>query len=412
MKDVINPDHVQQRIRKALFFRNVEHFFKNLCSLIDFIDKEPFFRNLCWKWDQDQKKVTARIHSLELQVYTKSKMTFEELKQRISQSQLVDSKIDEKIQELEKLFNGQETCCPPFPWRLAYDGVKELGFLLEGIKRFDLLDGFVIVQNSIDVHGELFIEYFPFAEGVTELVDLHEEFFWKVESDCAVWQQLLVARWCYQTPFTYWERKKIRYDNRYARKGSWERINLHTLWCEMNAIKRDPKYEKALFFRIEQFKSYLKKLSHALQQYSKKYMPITFYHLRLYGDCLWVILEIEVLGIKPFMIKQFKEYSDLHLFAQKLGNPMTIPVPNGYSASSLLDHLNMPISSQLAMLYFNDWDSTHIKFKGTKVSGEEIENRVYVPDLLQELHILQKRYQSKDHLKFPSDFFVGSSALS
>lgn len=91
MKDVITPfscsDHVQQLIQKALRFRNPKHFFKNLCVLVDFIEKESHFRNLCWKWDQNQKKVNACIHSLELQVYTKSKMTFEELKQRISQSQ-------------------------------------------------------------------------------------------------------------------------------------------------------------------------------------------------------------------------------------------------------------------------------------------------------------------------------------
>lgn len=290
MKDVITPlsysDHIQQLIQRALRFRNPKHFFKDLCVLVDFIEKEPYFRNLFWKWDQDQKQVNARIHSLELQVYTKSKMTFEELKQRISQSQLIDSKIDEKIQELEKLFSGQETGCPPFPWRLAYDGIKELGSLLERIKRFDLLDGFITLQNSTDAYREPFIEYFTFAEGITELIDLNEKYFWKVEDDGAIWQQLLVARWCYQTPCTYWQRKKLRHDNRYARKESWERMNLHTLWCKMNAIRRDPKYGKALFFRIGQFKSHLKKLSHALQQYSKKYMAIMACHLRLHGDCL------------------------------------------------------------------------------------------------------------------------------
>lgn len=65
-----------QLIQKALRFSNPKHFFKNLCVLVDFIEKEPNFRNLCWKWDQDQKTVNTRIHSLELQVYTKFQASF------------------------------------------------------------------------------------------------------------------------------------------------------------------------------------------------------------------------------------------------------------------------------------------------------------------------------------------------
>ncbi|HEY4832994.1 MAG TPA: hypothetical protein VIH61_10595, partial [Waddliaceae bacterium] len=172
-----------------------------------------------------------------------------------------------------------------------------------------------------------------------------------------------------------------------------------------------PGNAKTFFFKLSTYKSYLNKLLQALGQYTKKYVPIETYHLFLDGDCLWVMYKrSDDKRFYPFMIKQLQEDSMLHAFAMQLMHEgqVYLDIPDSYSASGLLEHLNMSANSHLTTLFFNGWSASQICFKGKTISGSEMEHQLYVPDLLHELRELKKQYQSKDHAKLPPNKFLTS----
>ena len=120
-----------------------------------------------------------------------------------------------------------------FPRRLAFDGVKAHGIALEKMERTDLLKdlaelriGLVSIQESYSseyaTKEKVIIDHFTFAEGVTELVELQNRFYFKIERCLwAIWERLLGVRWCFRTPFSYWKNKRLRYTSRFYRKESW-----------------------------------------------------------------------------------------------------------------------------------------------------------------------------------------------
>jgi hypothetical protein len=97
----------------------------HICQLVEFLECEPTFDNLRFKWAKEKKDGTARLHSLELQVYNKSKMAYETLKSRLIDQKLIDlPEIKSIVAEQETLFASNERNCSPLPWQLAFDMFK------------------------------------------------------------------------------------------------------------------------------------------------------------------------------------------------------------------------------------------------------------------------------------------------
>ena len=126
----------------------------------------------------------------------------------------------------------------------------------------------------------MIIDHFTFAEGVTELVELQSRFYFKIEKSLwTIWERLIAVRWCFRTPFSYWKNKRLRYTSRFYRKESWQRLNLHAMWGEINKIKQHPKDGKEFLFQRNLFEKYLKVLSSEVTSYLEEYPAIVEFRI-------------------------------------------------------------------------------------------------------------------------------------
>ena len=137
-EEMLNEFHfLLQKIKRS---KCLKTFLFHISQLVDFVESNPIFINLRFKWNREKEEGLNRLHSLELQVYNKSKMAYELLKSRLNDQKLIDVlEIQSHIKELETLFGSNERNCSPSPWCLAFDGVKALGIALEKMERTDLL---------------------------------------------------------------------------------------------------------------------------------------------------------------------------------------------------------------------------------------------------------------------------------
>ncbi len=191
---------------------------------------------------------------------------------------------------------------------------------------------------------------------------------------------------------------------------------MHSLWGEINTIRKtNLKDEKEFLFQRKSFETYLKTLSNEVSTYLENFQSVEKFHLFLDGECLWIVLKINF-QTEPhrfFMIKELQEHKNLFNFVKILAKTkslISIDVPDGYTSASLLSHLNMPIKSQLALLFFNGWSSEQMHFKGNIIRAKNIENYLYIPDLLDELSILHNKHQSR-YFSPPIDAFLQSIHL-
>lgn len=226
-----------------------------ISQFVEFLENDPIFDNLRFKWAKEKEDGMAHLHSLELQVYNKSKMAYDTLKSRLVDQKLIDlPEIKSIVTELEVLFANNEQNCSPLSWQLAFDSVKTLGIALEKVNRTDLLNDLadlrkVLVRSQTSdlefaTEEKLIIDCFIFANGVTELTQLQNDFYFRIEkTPWAIWEKLIAIRWCLKTPFKYWKNKRLRYSSRFYRKEGWQRLNLHAMWAEVNKIKANSNEE-------------------------------------------------------------------------------------------------------------------------------------------------------------------------
>lgn len=340
-------------------------------------------------------------------------MAYDILKSRLVSQNLIElPEIGSVIAELETLFESNELICSPLPWQLAFNGVKVLGIALEKINRTDLLNGLaelrkVPVRSSISndlefaTEDKLIIDHFIFADGVTELTQLQNDFYFRIEkTPWAIWEKLIAIRWCLKTPFKYWKNKRLRYSSRFYRKEGWQRLNLHAMWAEVSKINANTNEEREFLIQRKSLLKYLQTLSEKVCNYLKVYQSIEQFHFFLDGECLWIVMKIAQTPdpYKFFMIKELQEFKNLYNFAEALAEAKSmtsVDVPDGYSSSNLLSHLNMPIGSHLALLFFNGWSATQVHFKGNLVKGKIIENQLYSPHLIDELKKLHEQHKNR-----------------
>lgn len=172
------------------------------------------------------------------------------------------------------------------------------------------------------------------------------------------------------------------------------------MWGEVNKIKNSTTDVSEFLIQKKSLIKYLEKFSIEVQDYLNTYQPIEQLNFFLQGECLWIVMKIAQ-GPDPyqyFMIKELQERKNLYKFVKTLSETTSlasIDVPEGYSCSSLLSHLNMPVGSHLALLFFNGWSTTQVHFKGNLVKGKAIGNQVYIPNLMEDLRILHERHKTR-----------------
>lgn len=111
-EEMLNEFHLLlQKIKRS---KRLKTFLFHISQLVDFVESNPIFINLRFKWSREKEEGLNRLHSLELQVYNKSKMACELLKSRLRDQNLIDiSEIQSHIKELETLFGSNERNCSP-----------------------------------------------------------------------------------------------------------------------------------------------------------------------------------------------------------------------------------------------------------------------------------------------------------
>ena len=137
----------------------------------------------------------------------------------------------------------------------AFDGVKNLGIILEDLERTDLLSDLayfgsrLISQWHLDkleyvTKNKIYIRHFTFADGILELVNLQEQFYYKIQgTSWAIWERLTAIQWCYKTRFSYWKNNGFAIPLASIEKN-WQRLNLHGMWGETNQIKNHSKTDR------------------------------------------------------------------------------------------------------------------------------------------------------------------------
>jgi hypothetical protein len=66
-------------IKKAARTRQSTTYLHHISRLVEFIEGTPIFDNLCFKLAKEKEEGEVRLHSLERQVYNKSKMAYDTL---------------------------------------------------------------------------------------------------------------------------------------------------------------------------------------------------------------------------------------------------------------------------------------------------------------------------------------------
>lgn len=235
-------------IKKAVLTRQSKTCLQHISRLVEFIEGTSIFDNLRFKWAKEKEEGESRLHSLERQVYNKSKMAYDTLKSSLIDQKLFSSPdIEPVVAELETLFASNEPNCSPVPWQLAFDGIKALGMILEKIDRTDLLKDLAKLRttlvrsqasNGLELVNQekLVVDHFTFAEGAVDLTKLQNDFYFKIEkTPWAIWEKFLAIRWCLKTPFTYWKNKRLRYSSRVYEKKVGNALT-RTL-CGVKSIK-------------------------------------------------------------------------------------------------------------------------------------------------------------------------------
>lgn len=175
----------QAIIEKITNTRTLKTCLYQTCRLLEFLESNSIFNNLHFKWAKEKEEETARLHSLGLQVYNRSKIAYDTLKCRLVKQKLIDlPEIESIVIKMDTLFANHEPSCSPPPWQLAFDGVKTLGIALEKMGRTDLLkdlaDLRTISEGSVISKERIIIDLFTFAEGITDLTQLQNDFYFRM----------------------------------------------------------------------------------------------------------------------------------------------------------------------------------------------------------------------------------------
>lgn len=274
---------------------NLRLFFKVLAeNVVPLLSKgasyEPFY--LHWtKEKADFKKKHAETETAALQELLG---VLEKIQSLLDKENLLEHPaINERLSTIENILKGADGyrfVMPPH-YEAVYDhicllckDVLQLGHI-ELMKEFGEIvftnEAIVDPQTQNVTYAQVpdFLR-FSFAPIRSELRALNQVFSWdSIDHEWAIWEHLELARWCWDTPASYFEDKKLEYETIQTCEKSAFLLNMHAFWVEMHQIKTKSNFQKhILFFARDRFVQYLeiilnKILLHqevGLNEYSEK----------------------------------------------------------------------------------------------------------------------------------------------
>jgi hypothetical protein len=243
-------------------------FFRLLClNFIPCIKRMSSLEDLLGLWENNLRDHHHRWKKSEKEAIQQVTDTFNLIKQRLlSKHVFEDQEIIEKFISVERILNGEERICLQPHYEIANDRIQSLLHLLFDKGEREVLTDLVNItypnenDKKVNPAAKPFIHSFLFSPAILDLNALNKKKSKDNFHDAwIVWDNLCLAQWCWMHGEEYFQRQELAYESIKACAKSSFLIELHSVYCDMYAIRERRKTPREIsFFSQKQFKEYLK----------------------------------------------------------------------------------------------------------------------------------------------------------
>jgi hypothetical protein len=253
---------------------NLRLFFKLLAeNVVPLLSKGTSYETFYLHWTKEKANFKKKHSETETAALQELLDVLEKIQSLLDRENLLEHPaINERLSTIENILKGADGyrfVMPPH-YEAVYDhicllckDVLQLGHI-ELMKEF----GEIVFTNEAIVDPETQnVTYaqvpgfsgFSFAPIRSKLRALNQVFSWdNIDHEWAIWEHLELARWCWDTPASYFEDKKLEYQTIQTCDKSAFLLNMHAFWVEMHQIKTKIDFQKhILFFDRDRFVQYL-----------------------------------------------------------------------------------------------------------------------------------------------------------
>lgn len=242
-------------------------FFCILClNWIPCVKRTFLLQSLLDSWETDLQDYHRRWKKAEKEAIQQITGTYSLIKQRLSSRQIFeDQEVIEKFISIERILNGEERICLQPHYEIANDRIQSLLQVLFDKGEKEVLEDLanIVHPNENDKKtnpaAKPYIYSFVFSPAILDLHALNKKKSRDNFHDAwVVWDNLCLAHWCWMHGEEYFQRQELAYDSIKACAKSSFLIELHSVYCDMYAIRERRKTPREIsFFSQKQFKEYL-----------------------------------------------------------------------------------------------------------------------------------------------------------
>lgn len=363
--------------------------FRTLCvNWTPFIKRVQLLQPLNTVWDENLQAYHRDWKKTEKEAVNQLASAYAEIKQRLKSKRLLKNQaIADRLASVENILSGEEKICIQPHYEIAYDRMQDLlQFLLnEGKKK--ILIGLASIaypskkDKKANPKAKPHLQSFSFSSGILDLSYLKRKKSRENFHDSWVaWENICLAHCCWQHGREYFQRQELNYDSIKACVQSSFLLELHSLYCEMSAIKERRKRPSSItFFSQKRFKEYLKVLMNdvllfqeGLKAETKLDNKIHALELNLNHNALHLIVEwTRDKEGSQYLLHSFQENSAqreiLHSFLKEKENNV-VDLKDSTSGNNSIKFLQRIGLVEELKLVFVEKTTTHtVTFRGGRV---------------------------------------------
>lgn len=244
--------------------------FRTLCiNWTPCIKRVQLLQPLNKGWDENLQDYHRDWKKTEKEVLNQITNACAEIKRRLQSRRLLkNQEIADKLSSIENILRGEERICLQPHYEIAYDRMKDLLQFLFDIGKKNLLIELADIaypnknDKKVNPKAKPYLHSFSFSPAILDLSYLKKKKSRENFHDAWVcWENICLAHWCWQHGREYFQRQELNYDSIKACAQSSFLLELHSLNCEMTAIKERRKRPSSItFFSQDRFKEYVKVL--------------------------------------------------------------------------------------------------------------------------------------------------------
>lgn len=370
-------------------------------SIAPLFKRSPALESFYLNWMKEKQEFKEEYAKTEKAAVKEINKAYDELKSELLQLDLLDhSSVNTTPSSIEKVLDFQEVYAMPAYYEVAYDRIAELLHLLLTLSQESLVKKYAelitIDKSHVDpqtkkvaVIPELHIHLFTFAPSRSKLMELSRVFSWdNYDRSWSIWEHLDLAHWCWHTSLSYFEDKKLEYNDASACADSGFLLNLHAFWIEMNVIKkRSHSPDKVLFFQRDRFTEYLKILLHEVILHQEIHgfsdlLPVTRspYTLELKLDFGRLLLKVEWFEgdkAEEYLIHKFNDESANYDYTKKLLSAKPNPpveissLASGYTIPKYLSRIKLQ-NTLLSDAFFVQRSTNQMALRAVRVTLSDL----------------------------------------